>query len=128
MIVTSVSLPEKYAKIWRRKRKRIMRYAMHTYRTEMIKRGIQRGVTRRYNRIGKPMVIVTVRFKPDEFDVLQFVSGSVRISVSLLLFLIIKNWLQRRAGKLKADVQLHYSVQVDRWNSTGFSVTETLQL
>jgi hypothetical protein len=94
----------------------------------MIKRGVQRGVTRRYNRIGKPMVIVTVRFKPDEFDVLQFVSGSVRISVSLLLFLIIKNWLQRRAGKLKADVQLHYSVQVDRWNSTGFSVTETLQL
>jgi hypothetical protein len=128
MIVTSVSLPEKYSKIWRSKRKRIMRYAMHTYRAEMTKRGIQRGVTRRYNRSGKPMVIVTVRFNRDEYDVMQFVSGSVRISVSLLLFLIIKNWLQRRTRQLKADVQLHYGVQVYRWNLTGFSVTETLQL
>ena len=103
-----------------------MRYALHTYRAQMRKNAVKRGVTRKYNRTGEHSVIVTVRLTQTEYDALHFVAASVRISVSLLVYLIITNWRRWRNSKRKPQVCLIYSYQVPQWNSAGGTITESL--
>jgi hypothetical protein len=126
MLVTSVSLPESYAKIWRKRHRRIMRHALHTFRVELKKATVKRGVTRRYNRTGIPPIIVTTRFTQNEYDALHFIAASLRISVSLLLCMIIRRWMMRPRQTDLPALHAKYHLELHKWRPGCWILTESL--
>ena len=126
MLTTSVCLPEKYARLWRKQKRRIMKHALAILRRELRRNSVKRGVTRKYNRLGQPTTIVTTRFTSKEYDALHFVAASVRTSVSLLVYLMIKMWLKKARRKRRFSLAAEYEIQVLRWNSDGAILTESL--
>lgn len=126
MLTTSVSLPKRYARIWRRRKRRIMRQALRAFRIELRKNPVKRGVTRKYNRPGEDMAIVTTRFTRDEYDALHYVAASVRVSVSLLVFLIIRMWLKPARRRRPQVLASRHELDLHCWNQHAGVITESL--
>ena len=94
MLTTSVSLPVAFASLWRKKQAEMMRLATRMLRIQFSQSQVRRGVTRRYNRISGDFVIVTTRFTEAEYDTLHSAAAAFRVSVSWLVYQIIKMWLK----------------------------------
>ncbi len=78
-LVTSVSLPEAEAGLWRANRAEIMQFSERYLRIKM-RNKIRRAVTRKYNRAEEEFEIVTTRFAPTEYDTLHFVAHGPRMA------------------------------------------------
>ena len=120
-LVTSVSLPEAEAGLWRGKRAEIMLFSERYLRIQM-RNQIRRAVTRKYNRgtEGK-FAIVTTRFAPTEYDTLHFVAAALRVSVSLLIYGLIQLWKKPSRRAIRRFFSINYSADSEGWDvSAGF--------
>lgn len=125
-ITTSVCLPRHISKLWRRKQRRIMRIALRSLRIQIRRNPVRRGVTRRYNRLSEPTQIVTTRFRPSEYDALHFVAASLRVSVSLLVYLMILLW-RKPARRRRRNLHVtNHDLNVTIWNRQAGVLTESL--
>lgn len=126
MLTTSVSLPVDFARVWRRRQRAIMRLAIRTLRVEMRKVPVRRGVKRRYNRQGGEFEIVTTRFTEAEYDTLHFAAAAMRVSVSWLVYCMIKMWRKRSRRR---PVNMHvtnYELNLCAWGQKAGILTESL--
>ncbi len=126
MIITSVSLPASLAVLWQRKQRRIMRVALRSLRIQIRKNPVRRGVPRRYNRFSEPAQIVTTRLRPAEYDALHFVAASLRVSVSLLVYLMIILWKKPARRKKASRYVTNHELNVTIWNRQAAVLTESL--
>lgn len=124
-LVTSVSLPADVAAFWREKRVEIMRYAERFLRIQM-RNSVRRAVTRRYNRNGECFTIVTTRFSAAEYDTLHFVAASLRVSVSSLVYGLIKLWLKPSRRALRRFFATNYDCPPQKWDPEGGFMEENL--
>lgn len=119
-LVTSISLPDGAAVKWRRHRQEIMQFAQRYLRIQMRKE-VQRGVTRRYNRTGVNFRIISVRFTAAEYDTLHYVAAALRVSVSSLIFGIIQLWLKPARRILRRFFSINYGYSCGKWDpEAGF--------
>lgn len=125
MLTTSVSLPAGAALLWRHQKKDIMRFAARFLRVQM-RKTICREVTRTYNRAAGEYQIVTTRFTGAEYDTLHFVAATLRVSVSSLVYGLIRLWLKpTRRNKENSLVTNYYAIDVI-WNQTAGILEENL--
>lgn len=97
-LITSVSLPESDARLWRSSRKEILCFAERFLRNQT-RKPFRREVTRTYNRqSGQKFVITTTRFTAVEYDTFHCVAAILRVSVSSLICGLIRMW-QDSTGK-----------------------------
>ena len=94
MLTTSVSLPVKHAQLWRAKQRQIMRLTTRMLRSLFTRMPVRRGSKRLYNRTGEDFQIVTTRFTETEYDTLHCAAAALRVSVSWLVYCLIKLWLK----------------------------------
>jgi hypothetical protein len=126
MLTTSVSLPAVEAKIWRTSQREIMRLAVRTLRLTMFKNGMRRGVKRHYNRNLGEFEIVTSRFSEAEYDTLHYAAGAMRVSVSWLVYRMIRLWL-KPARRLRGNSHVtNYECDLLKWNQNAGVITESL--
>ncbi len=120
-LVTSVSLPEAEAGLWRGKRAEIMLFSERYLRIQM-RNQIRRAVTRKYNRGAEgKFAIVTTRFAPTEYDTLHFVAAALRVSVSLLIYGLIQLWKKPSRRAIRRFFSINYSADSEGWDvSAGF--------
>ena len=102
MQITSISLPKQYVALWRKHRRNIMHFAERYLRLRMRDTTV-RNSTRRYNRMNGPCVVVTARFSEVEYDTLHAVASALRVSVSSLVFGVIKLWQKPSRHKLALE-------------------------
>ena len=126
MLVTSVSLPKFYAKIWRENQAVIMFAARRAMRIALRCGNFERGKTRSYNSTKGEFSIVTSRFTEKEYDRLHFLAASLRVSVSSLVFKLIQFWLKPSRKKGPARNATNYSANVVQWDKNGVVVLENL--
>jgi len=126
MITTSVSLPNFMAAAWRSKQRQIMRCAVRTLRLTMRKTPIRRGVSRYYNRQAVEMSIVTTRFTEAEYDTLHFAAASMRVSVSYLVYLMVKLWLKPIRQMQQNQYLTNYELFPTNWGANCGLLTESL--
>jgi len=124
-LVTSVSLPADVALLWRERRAEIMRFAERFLRIQM-RSSIRRAVTRRYNRNGDSYTIVTTRFSAAEYDTLHFVAASLRVSVSSLIYGLIKLWLKPSRRALRRFFATNYDCPPQKWDPEAGFMEEML--
>lgn len=124
-LVTSVSLPAEAAAFWRARRVEIMRYAERFLRIQM-RHSVRRAVTRRYNHEGESFTIVTTRFSAAEYDTLHFVAASLRVSVSSLIYGLIKLWLKPSRRALRRFFATNYDCPPQKWDPEAGFVEESL--
>jgi uncharacterized membrane protein YccC len=125
MLVTSVSLPQGEAVLWRRNQRVMMRMAVRALRLQMRQHPIRRGVKRRYNRAEMDFVIVTTRFTEAEYDALHAAASAMRVSVSLLVHRIIQLW-QKPSRRRENTHLTNYVLLPGVWNENAGVFTETL--
>lgn len=126
MLVTSVSISQDNALVWRKHHRAIMRSAIRTLRVQMRINGVERGVTRRYNRANSRMEIVTTRFTEAEYDTLHFVAASLRVSVSLLVTQMIQMWLKLARRNRPSRYVTNYEHFTCNWSENAGVLTESL--
>lgn len=126
MIITSISLSEENAAIWRGGQRQLMNFAVPMLRRQMREHGVRRGVARRYNRIAGNYVIVTTRFTEAEYDALHFVASMLRVSVSLLICRLIEMWQKAGRRALRRNHVTNYEISVCAWNANAGVCTESL--
>ena len=126
MIITSISLSEENAAIWRGNQRHLMHFAVPMLRRQMRQNGVRRGVARRYNRIGGNHVIVTTRFTEAEYDAFHFLASMLRVSVSLLICRLIEMWHKAGRGALPRKHVTNYEINVCTWNANAGVCTESL--
>lgn len=125
-LVTSVSLPKEHAKLWREERMEIMRFCARYLRIQM-RYKIRREVTRLYNRRAKSeFTIVTTRFKGEEYDKLHCVAATLRVSVSLLIYGLIKLWQKPTRRAMQRFFAINYAGITPIWNRTAGFLRERL--
>ncbi|AFM11146.1 hypothetical protein [Turneriella parva] len=126
MLTTSVSLPVKFANVWRRRQRAIMRLAIRTLRVQMRNATVRRGVKRTYNRQGGEFAIVTTRFTEAEYDTLHFAASAMRVSVSWLVYCMIKMWI-KRSRRRRANLHVtNYELHLHAWGQNAGILTESL--
>ncbi len=118
VLTTSVSLPTEVAEAWREHRQEIMRFAARYLRTQM-RRELQRGVTRRYNRGKGEYARVTTRFTRGEYDMLHFVAVALRVSVSSLIYGLILLWLKPARRAIQRFFMTNYCCKTGKWDPEG---------
>ncbi|MBS0618645.1 MAG: hypothetical protein JSR44_10685 [Spirochaetes bacterium] len=121
-LTTSVSLPKGAAILWREHRREIIRFAERYLRIQMRKEA-RREVTRRYNRQnGEEFVIVTTRFRAAEYDTFHFVAAALRVSVSSLIYGLIKLWQKPSRRAIRRFFSTNYSFRSTKWDAeAGFA-------
>jgi hypothetical protein len=124
-LMTSVSLPVSVADYWRGRKREILGYNERFLRLVMRGR-VRRGVTRRYNRAGEAFEIVCTRFRPGEYDSLHFAAASLRVSVSSLVYLLIKLWLKPQRRRHVQRFCANYSMAPVVWDSAAGILEESL--
>ena len=126
MLTTSVSLPVDFAHMWRRRQRAIMRLAIRTLRVQMRKVPVRRGVKRRYNRQSGDFAIVTTRFTEAEYDTLHFAAAALRVSVSWLVYCMIKMWMKRSRRRIANLYVTNYELSLCAWGQNAGILTESL--
>lgn len=126
MLTTSVSLPKLEAHTWRRHRRAIMAMAIRTLRLTMRTTGVRRGVKRHYNRQEGDFRIVTTRFTEAEYDTLHCAAAAMRVSVSWLVFQMIRLWLKPSRRHRGNRHVTNYYFDCLKWNSNAGVVSESI--
>lgn len=125
-LVTSVSLPKKEAMLWRQSRREIMQFSERYLRIQM-RRPMRRGVTKQYNNCPEQTYdIVTTRFSGVEYDTLHFVAATLRVSVSLLIYGLIKLWSKPTRRAIRRFFSINYSGFTTEWHSDAGFVEESI--
>ena len=92
----------------------------------MFRNGVRRGVKRRYNRQQGEFHVLTTRFTPAEYDTLHCAAAAMRVSVSWLVYRMIKLWL-KPARRLRANTHVtNYECDALKWNESVGVITECL--
>lgn len=120
-LVTSVSLPADTALLWKGKRKEIMKFAERYLRIQMRKQ-VKREVTRSYNRqLGKKFIIISTRFSSAEYDTFHYIAAALRVSVSSLIYGLIKLWQKPSRRAIRRFFCINYCSVASKWDSeAGF--------
>ncbi|MBS0618647.1 MAG: hypothetical protein JSR44_10695 [Spirochaetes bacterium] len=124
-IITSVSLPNAAAKYWREHRANIMQFAERYLRLQM-RNPVRRELARQYNRTGDAFEIVTTRFSTAEYDTLHYVAAALRVSVSSLIFGLIKLWLKPSRRAIQRFFSINYSYSAPKWDPEAGILEEIL--
>ncbi len=124
-LVTSVSLPEAEAGLWRANRAEIMQFSERYLRIKM-RNQIRRAVTRKYNRVDGEFAIVTTRFAPTEYDTLHFVAAALRVSVSLLIYGLILLWQKPSRRAIRRFFSINYSADSEGWDTSAGFLEESI--
>ena len=124
-ITTSVSLPAAYAVYWRTAHQEIMLFA-ERYLRLCLRHDLRRAVPRRYNRAAGEYAIVTTRFTAAEYDTLHYVASSLRISVSSLVYGIIRLWLKPARRAVRRFFATNYECSIVKWDPEAGYVEENL--
>ncbi len=83
---------------------------------------MRRSVTRTYNREPGPFKIVTTRFSAAEYDTLHYVASSMRVSVSSLIYGIIRLWLKPSRRAIRRFIASNYDCEMVKWDpEAGFT-------
>ena len=125
MLTTSISIPRQFAPLWRRQHRRMMKTGIQALRLEVQKGKVRRGVKRQYNGEQGEYAIVTTRFTESEYDALHFIAATARVSVSLLIFRLIKFWLTPEGQTTKMFVT-NYQINNVLWTEDRAIITESL--
>lgn len=126
MLTTSVSLPANEAAIWRTSQGEVMRLAIRTLRLTMFTNGVRRGQKRRYNRQQEKFHVLTTRFTAAEYDTLHCAAAAMRVSVSWLVYRMIKLWL-KPTRRLRGNTHVsYYECDTLKWNENAGVITECL--
>ncbi len=126
MLVTSVSLPEYHAAVWRHNQGAVMRMAVRMLRVTMRHNTVRRGVKRRYNRQPGDFEIVTTRFTEVEYDTLHFAASAMRVSVSWLVYTMILLWLKPSRRLRHCGFTTNYNLDCLKWNERVGVISESL--
>lgn len=126
MITTSVSLPIAVAGHWRSHSGQVMRCACRTLRLALRTGSIRRGCARGYNRQEGGFEIVTTRFTEAEYDTLHYVASAMRISVSLLVYWMIKLWLKPARRNRVNPFLTNYEYFPVNWGPNAGIMSEVL--
>lgn len=124
-LITSVSLPEAAALLWRGQRKEIMRFAVRYLRIQM-RNEVRREVTRLYNRGKEKNVITTTRFTTAEYDTFHYVAAALRVSVSFLIYGLIKLWQKPSRRAIRRFFESNYSHATGKWDAEAGFLEEFL--
>ncbi|MBS0618761.1 MAG: hypothetical protein JSR44_11270 [Spirochaetes bacterium] len=125
-LITSVSLPEIEAGEWRRNRKEIMQFAERFLRIKM-RNKVRRDVTRTYNRrLGVKFVITTSRFTAAEYDTFHYIAAALRVSVSALIYGLIKLWQKPTRRAIRRFFWTNYSAETLKWDPEGGYIDENV--
>lgn len=127
LIITSVSLPESCADIWRAHRREILKMSAR-YARICMRKGIKRGVTKQYNCTEEKYFIVTTRFLPDEYDFLHFLSSVLRVSVSYFIFGLISLWSKKNRSARSIRWKAIYRFRKKSWSTRTGILEEGLRL
>ncbi len=103
-----------------------MKFAIRILRIAMRNNMVRRGVGRSYNRIGGEFRIVTARFSAAEYDALHFVAASLRVSVSSLVYQIIRLWKKPSRRNQENTHVTNYDLNLCIWNASAGVITESL--
>ena len=126
MLKTSVSLPLEYAVLWKCNQRRIMKSTIRILRLHLRRGTIRRGVTRTYNCERSQFAVVTTRFTAAEYDALHFIAASLRVSVSWLIYTLIKLWRKGARRSLPNRYVTNYDLNLCIWHPKGGVLTESL--
>jgi len=120
-LVTSVSLPIAEAQFWKGKRKEIMKFAERYLRIQMRKQ-VKREVTRAYNRqLGKKFIVISTRFSSAEYDTFHYIAAALRVSVSSLIYGLIKLWQKPSRHAIRRFFCSNYYALSSKWDiEAGF--------
>lgn len=124
-LTTSISLPAGFQHYWRDKHMEIMQIAERYLRVCM-RNELRRGVTRRYNRGMGEYKIVTTRFTAAEYDTLHYVAASLRVSVSALIYGLIRLWLKPARRARNHNIMTNYECELIKWDPEAGLVQENL--
>jgi hypothetical protein len=125
LLVTSVSLPDEFADLWKKNRSQILRFSARYLRLCM-RQPMRRGVARRYNRGEGACVAVTTRFTDEQYDTLHSVAAALRVSVSALIFGLIQLWLKPARRHSTWVVESNYQLWNHCWRPFGAIIEENL--
>lgn len=124
-LMTSVSLPASAAVHWRSHKREILSHNERFLR--LVMRGqVRRGVTRRYNRSAEVFEIICTRFRPGEYDALHYAAAALRVSVSSLIYLLIRLWLKPARRRMPQRYCANYSMVQVIWDSAAGILEESL--
>ena len=126
MLTTSVSLPATEAQTWRRHQREVMRLAIRTLRLTMFRNGVRRGVKRSYNRQQGSFEVVTTRFTMAEYDTLHCAAAAMRVSVSWLVYRMVRLWLKPERRWQGNTHVTNYDCDLLKWNENAGVITECL--
>lgn len=126
MLKTSISLPLSIMPTWSKNRWEIMQMHTRFLRFAVRKAEFRRGVKRLYNRSNGKCGIVKVRFAPHEYDSLHTVAAGMRVSVSFLIFYLIKFWEKKAQKNAGFVVGGNYSPKVLEWSKMRVKFEEML--
>ncbi|MBS0617848.1 MAG: hypothetical protein JSR44_06640 [Spirochaetes bacterium] len=121
-LISSVSLPETSALLWRSRKKEILRFSERYLRIQM-RNQLRREVTRTYNRKpGEKFVITTTRFTTAEYDTFHYIAAALRVSVSFLIYGLIKLWQKPSRRAIRRYFCSNYSATTTKWDpEAGFA-------
>lgn len=121
-LITSVSLPGAEATLWRGRKREILLFGQRYLRMQLRKQ-MRREVTRTYNRRpGEKFVITTTRFTAAEYDTFHYIAASLRVSVSSLIYGLIKLWQKPSRRAIRRFFASNYYAQSSKWDvEAGFS-------
>ncbi|MBS0618200.1 MAG: hypothetical protein JSR44_08425 [Spirochaetes bacterium] len=125
-LISSVSLPETSALLWRSKKREILRFGERYLRIQM-RNQLRREVTRTYNR--KPdekFVITTTRFTTAEYDTFHYIAAALRVSVSFLIYGLIKLWQKPSRRAMRRYFCSNYSATTTKWDPEAGFAEESL--
>ena len=128
MLKTSVSLPLEYAMLWQHNQRKIMKSTIRILRIHLRRGAVRRGVTRAYNDQRGEFRVITTHFTEAEYDALHFVAAAMRVSVSWLVYTLIKLWRKEiRRGKATEYIA-NYELNLCAWQPHGAACSESLLL
>lgn len=125
MIITSISLPNQCAIVWRKNRESILQFSDRFLRMKMCL-DLRRGVSRTYNCAPGEYSIVSVRFSEVEYDAFHYLAASLRVSVSSLIYELIKLWLKPARRRTPQKFCANYSINQITWGTPGGILEESL--
>jgi len=120
-LVTSISLPENVAQLWRSNKREILRFGERYMRIQLRKQ-MRREVTRTYNRRpGEKFVVTSTRFTAAEYDTFNYIAAAIRVSVSSLIYGLIRLWQKPSRRAIRRFFCSNYSATTTKWDvEAGF--------
>lgn len=120
-LITSISLPEAAALVWRSRKSEILSFGVRYLRIQM-RNQLRREVTRTYNRRpSEKFVITTTRFTTAEYDTFHYIAAVLRVSVSFLIYGLIQLWQKPSRRAMRRYFCSNYSATTTKWDpEAGF--------